>query len=131
MTMADRFLLFQIDGKSGSGQKLLEGVTVSLTGKTSGNDYLITAQLIYPKTSAKWESYESYWMRSNRLQLVPTGQKTPLQADNFQIGDDNITYLFRGGAKVLSQGWNATYQTPATMREVAIPFELSGVPLPK
>lgn len=131
VTVADELLTFQFDaaGKPGAApaQKGVE-VTATKFGP-DGNDWVAEISMRYPKGSAVWESHEFYWARNNVLELVPP-KGNPIPATAGEFGEGSVRYVFKNRAKQVGPGWAFRYRTPGPMREVTVPFELKGVPLP-
>lgn len=131
VTVADELLTFQFDaaGKPGAApaQKGVE-VTATRFGP-DGNDWVAEVSMRYPKGSAVWESHEFYWARNNVLELVPP-KGDPIPATASEFGEGSVRYAFKNLGKRVGPGWAFQYRTPGPMREVTVPFELKGVPLP-
>ncbi len=133
VTIADELLTFQFDaaGKPPLAAAKQKGVAVTVRKiKTAGADLLVEVQLDYPPGNVVWESFEDvYWTRNNRLRLVPP-KGEPIPADAAEYNDRSITYTFKNRAAKLAAGWTLEYQTPGPMREVRVPFALTGITLP-
>ena len=90
-------------------------------------------QLHYPANSAKFESFETYWLSRNRLTLIAPDGKTKHTTEDVEINGTALRDRFKEGKNFQPQnlrGWKLEYESPGVMREVSVRFELKGIGLP-
>jgi hypothetical protein len=136
VTAAEELLRFAFDDLTKTSAVKQQGVEIVLrTPAKEGAYWLLDVELHYPKGSAVFESFETYWVSRNRLTLIaPDGRSRFVAADE-EINGNVVRYRFKqnkakGFAPQTLKGWNAEYDAPGVLREVPVRFELKGIMLP-
>jgi hypothetical protein len=121
--------------------KTQSGVTAVLKRiEDLGKIWEVELELRYPSGQPAFESFEeTLWLRDNRPRLVSPDASKTFGPDGFdyRVSDDRkkgravtAVYGFKGVGNPLEKGWALTYETPAPLVELTIPFELRDIPLP-
>lgn len=135
---ADRMLAFRFDNLAAKAPVSLppkDGVTATLTRvEKDEQTWEVEVELKYPPGGPVFESFEKdAWLSENRLALVSPDQKT-FRTDDYEARGTVLIYRFKedaakGLANVAAKGWAVVCETPAPLKEFAVPFELKDIPL--
>jgi hypothetical protein len=124
VTAAEEMLRFAFDDLTKPMALMQNGVEVALQKfAKEGTFWIVDVELRYPKVSASFESFETYWVGRNRLTLVaPDGAAKFTTADE-EINGNRVRYRFKEDKAM-------QYEAPGVLREVPVAFELKGIALP-
>lgn len=134
ITAAEEMLRFRFDDLVKLPSTVKQGgVSVHLNQLAkSGIHWNADIELSYPPDGPFFESFQTYWLRLNRITLVsPDGKK--FTTDDDMPNGNSIRYRFKESAEFKPadlKGWKLEYETPGAMREVKVKFELKGIALP-
>ena len=135
---ADRMLAFRFENLTAKLPVSLppkDGVTAILNRvEKDEKTWEVEVELKYPPGGPTFESFEAdAWLSENRMALVSPDQKT-FRPDDYEARGNVLIYRFKedaakGLVNIAGKGWAVVYETPAPLKEFAVPFELKDIPL--
>lgn len=100
----------------------------------------VAIEVTYPQGQPTFQSFQSeWWLRDNQLVLRDPNGKAHVLSDYEAPSPDfrplTVVYRFKedkaaGLVNPTAKGWRAIYETPSSLREVRVPFELKDIPIP-
>ncbi len=139
VTVAEKRLRLTFDRLGPRTEKTRDGVTVTLS-RFERKDDLVEADvsMAYPPGMPIFESFEEEcWLRDNVARVISPDRTKRYESSDFQTrttrSGATITYRFPFDAKkglTPGAGWTLEIETPSPLREYAVPFSLTGIPLP-
>jgi len=133
VTAAEEMLRFKFDDVTKPARLKMKGVEVVLKRFVKeGAFWIADVQVLDPDSQATFESFETYRWSRNRLTLfAPDGKQKWTNDDPEEIG--LLRYRFKESKDFKPEslkGWTVEYETPGSLREVPVQFELKGIRLP-
>jgi hypothetical protein len=97
-----------------------------------GRDYLITIEQVGGQALYRFESFQESLVESECRVVGPKGQVIRANEDSSITRGDRTTRRYRLTLPVEAglEGCRLELTTPQHIREVEVPFELRGIPLP-
>jgi hypothetical protein len=139
VTVAEKRLRFAFEQLGPKTEKTQHGVTVTLS-RFERKDDLVEADVavVYPPGMPTFESFEEEcWLRDNVARVISPDRTKRFESNDLQTrttpSGATITYRFPFDAKkglTPGAGWTLEIETPSALREYAVPFSLTGIPLP-
>lgn len=139
VTVAEKRLRFAFDRLGGKVEKTRDGVTVTLSRFERKDDLVeVDVSMAYPPGMPVFESFEEEcWLRDNVARVISPDRTQRFESSDFQTrttrSGATITYRFPFDARkgqTPGAGWTLEIETPSPLREYAVPFSLTGIPLP-
>lgn len=139
-TVAEKILRFRFENleMAKDSEQINEDVVCRLMEfRQVDNRWEATIACIYKKPLPTFESFESeIWLRDNNAKLISPDRTQQLPAKDFQVVSVNAQSAiiqYRWPAKKLgptTAGWFLEAETPSTLNETTVKFELTGIPRP-
>jgi hypothetical protein len=117
----------------GAKQTSKAGVTCTISKlEKRGRDYLITIEQVGGQALYRFESFQESLVESECRVVGPKGQVIRANEDSSITRGDRTTRRYRLTLPVEAglEGCRLELTTPQHIREVEVPFELRGIPLP-
>ena len=116
--------------------KEIDGVKATLA-KVLKRDEVWELQLnvVYPADPPGFESFES-WTNRNALRLIAPNGRAVTETDNQDVVSSGRTvraayrYSFKSADLTNRAGWKVVYESPASLVEFPVQFQLKDIPLP-